>query len=93
MARQKTIAWFVKLDKHKSWEIKAKSNQLYDYINKNKLFKGCEVIIIPSDENKFTIIDTKEELIKDFNDEKELQNWLASIKNKMQECITIHLKG
>jgi hypothetical protein len=80
------IAWFIDCSKMKSYEVTAKLKQLNDYIGSSKFFNKYNVLVIPSTENKFQIIDG--ELPKD---EKELENILHSIKSKLKDCITKYI--
>lgn len=83
-----TIAWFIDCSGLQDYQTTAKCKQLIDYTNKAKFFNRFNVMVIPSKENKFQLL---EEAIDLPTDRKELENLLESIKNKFKECITVHL--
>jgi hypothetical protein len=85
------LAWFIDTKNMKDYEANAKLKQLNAYIEKTKFFNKFHVMLIPAKENKFTIIETEEDLKLNFDDKKELENWLESIKNKMKDCLTVYI--
>lgn len=84
------VVWFVKTDDIEPQYVNAKIRQLTDWATNECPFGSrYDVIIIPSDTNKFSILRTAEEFGEDFQgDPKE---WLDRVKNKLENCLTIHL--
>jgi vesicle coat complex subunit len=85
------LAWFIDTKNMKDYEANAKLRQLNDFIDKTKFFNKFHVMVIPAKENKFSIIETEEDINIQFSDKKELENLLSTIKGKFKECLTVYL--
>lgn len=82
--------WFVNLDNVPSYMVAAKSKQLIDWVEKEKPFgDDFAVVIVPSKEDKVCILKTEKEFLEDFHGDS--LEWLASVKNKLEDCLTINL--
>jgi hypothetical protein len=73
------------------YQAHAKCKQLAEYTNKTKFFNSFHVMIIPAKESKFQILEDPNDidLAKLRKDPKEFENWLASIKHKLKDCLTV----
>jgi len=84
------IVWFIDVANLPSSLANAKVKQLSDWIGKDNPFgDGYRVIIIPSNENKFSLIKTKDDLKEDHGDN--VDEFINKIKYKLEDCLTINL--
>lgn len=94
MSDNKTkLIWFVDCSGMQDYQAHAKCKQLATYTSKTKFFNAFHVLIIPSKENKFQILEDQNDLgfLEMKQDKKEFDNWLATIKNRLRDCITVNL--
>lgn len=82
--------WFVDLSEVPAYLTNAKCRQLIDWVDKEKPF-GDEfnVVIVPSKEDKVCILKTETEFLENFHGDS--LDWIASVKNSLEDCLTINL--
>lgn len=82
--------WFVDMSNEPSYLASAKCKQLIDWVEKENPFgDNFSVVIIPSKEDKFCILKTEKDFLEDFHGNS--LEWLESIKNSLENCLTINL--
>lgn len=88
---RRIIAWFVNADTDVEWQLAAKLKQISEWIEENKPFGECDVLVIPARENKFCVVNSEEDLLSDMTKE-DINKWIYSSKTKVEECITVNLE-
>lgn len=84
------IVWFVDVKDMQSWSVGAKIKQLSDWVDRERPFGNkYDVVIIPSDENKFSILKTETDFRENFQGDPD--KWLCAVKDRLEDCLTIHL--
>jgi len=94
MSSKEHIVWFIKVDHVESWAASAKMKQMHEWIKSNKPFgDNCNLVLVPSDENKISFLKTETDIRKDFqNAGEDLDQWLCNIKDMLEDCLTVHLQ-
>ena len=83
------LVWFVDCTGLKDFQMNAKMKQLSDYSTKTKFFNKFHVLVVPSKENKFQILNETVDVLP--TDPKELENFLTTIKHKLKDCLTVFI--
>lgn len=82
--------WFVKTDDLPHYMVNAKIKQIEDWLHRERPFgTKYDVVIVPSDTNKFSILKSDGDFRKDFQGDPD--EWLNTVKGKLEDCLTIHL--
>lgn len=87
---KRKLIWFVKLDKHVEdtrYLATAKLRQMHDFAS--KALDEFDVIVIQSDENKFSFLDTEEDIKKEIGDN--YNDFICRIKDKLRDCLTVNI--
>lgn len=92
MQNKHTIIWFVDATGLPGSLLSAKMMQIRDWVQKTNPFgEDTNFLIVPARENKFSLLETDEEFKGKFTSEKQAIDWLASVKNKLKDCLEVHL--
>ncbi len=96
MQNKRTIIWFVDATGLPGSHLSAKMMQIRDWVQKTNPFgDDANFLIVPARDNKFALLETDEEFKGKFTSEKQALEWLASVKDKMKDCLEtfIYEKG
>lgn len=85
------VVWFINTNGLESWAVAAKFKQLSSWISQEQPFgTKYEVVLIPSNEDKFCLLATEEEFKDRFQGD-DPNEWLDRVKNKLRDCLTVHI--
>ena len=89
------VVLFLDLKELPQWAMRAKLQQLSDWIKKEEPFgEGAKVIVIPSDENKVSFLKTPDDIDHTIRHDyqKDPEEFLCNLKNQLEDCLTIRLQ-
>ena len=90
MQNKRTIMWYIDATGLPGIALSAKMMQIRDWAQKNHPFgEDVQLLVIPGKQDKFCLLETDEEFKSKFKSEKEAIDWLASVKDKVKDCLEI----
>jgi len=90
LKKREYVVWYIDVSELESWVVAAKIKQLSDWLEHERPFGSrFDVVIIPSKENKVSILKSEEDFREDFQGD--LDNWLHKVRDQLEDCLTIHL--
>lgn len=90
LKNKECVVWFVDVKGMQSWSVGAKIKQLSDWVERERPFGNkYDVVIVPSDENKFSILKTETDFRENFQGDPD--KWLHAVKDRLEGCLTIHI--
>lgn len=90
---KRIVFWFINIKDKQQYQVSALLRQLSDSFEKcDFLRKNFDMIIVPSDENKMCLMQSREEFVSEFPDNETALKWLDKVKNNLTDCLTISLE-